>query len=55
MLFCILFIMRMQKNPKNDNFLRFFKSDLKVCELEVVCGIAHNLKRNRSTEFAEKC
>ena len=44
----------MQKNPKNDKFLGFFKSDLKVCESKVVCGIVHNLTRNRTPEDTEK-
>ena len=41
------------KNPKNDNFLRFFKPDLKVCESKAGCGITRSLTRNRSQKDEE--
>ena len=48
-------------DPKEDvekskkwQFFEIFQIRPKVCENEVVCGIAHNLVWNRSQEFAEK-
>ena len=46
--------MRMWKNPKNDSFLRFFKSDLGSARTHNGCGIAGGMGASRTREIARK-
>ena len=46
--------MRMRKNPKNDSFWRFFKSDLGSARTHISCGIAGGMGASRTIEDAEK-
>jgi hypothetical protein len=43
----------MWKNPKNDSFLRFFKSDLGSARTHTCCGIA-GMGASRTKEIARK-
>ena len=45
---------RMQKNPKNDSFLRFFKSDLGSVRTHTSCGIAGGMGASRTRKIARK-
>ena len=45
---------RMRKNPKNDSFLRFFKSDLGSARTHTSCGIAGDMGASRTREIARK-
>ena len=44
----------MRKNPKNDSFLRFFKSDLGSARTRTSCGIAGGMGASRTREIARK-
>ena len=44
----------MRKNPKNDSFLRFFKSDLGSARTHTSCGIAGGMGASRTREIARK-
>ncbi len=44
----------MRKNPKNDSFLRFFKSDLGSARTHTSCGIAGGMSASRTRELARK-
>lgn len=46
--------MRTRKNPKNDSFLRFFKSDLGSARTHTSCGIAGGVGASRTRELARK-
>jgi hypothetical protein len=48
-----LFVKRMRKNPKNDSFLRFFKSDLGSARTHTGCGMA-GMGASRTREIARK-
>ena len=48
-------IKRIRKNPKNDSFLRFFKSDLGSARTHTTgCGIAGGMGASRTREIARK-
>jgi hypothetical protein len=44
----------MRKNPKNESFLRFFKSDLGSARTHTGCGIAGGMGTSRTREIARK-
>ena len=50
----ILLMRRMRENPKNDSFLRFFKSDLGSARTNTSCGIAGGIGASRTREIARK-